>query len=235
MASCLPDEPSPTITQIEPLRIQLSQAAQEFQPDIQSCANQITGISLIIEILPTKELSIKSSDLVIRYGYRKPGEEFAFVLRNNAIQFYIHPENPFNSIILEDLISILTGKFQNWSMLDTKNQEDPIYDHDILLIRLGTDKEIENYLENYLLLKNGLHIDYFDSLSISNQFSTIEQNPGSLGFSIQVPSTFNLKKLSVFDEINKDNINLEIPMLALTNQQPSGILRELLLCLQSIY
>jgi hypothetical protein len=210
------------------INVQTTPALAHWLPAVADCANAIQNLGVYAEILPRNELDPNQVDLTLRLGEKLEADPYVSVMGNERLVVVAGADVPVDSLSLENLQAIYSGKWDNWSFLP--EAADLSIDDNSPLVTLSypNNNELEQffnqiYLSNKSIASNPLRYSTIDRLT-----TTLEQYPSAIGYALssQVPS--GIKPLEVSD-MEADPM---LFVLAVTPIEPAGGLRQLLLCLQ---
>jgi len=214
---------------LEIINLQITPELEHWMPRISRCAETIEGIGIYTQILTQEEVNINQTDLVMRLGQRRETDPYAAVLGFEEIVLLIGNAVPVNTLSKESVSAIFAGEFTHWEDVPEVNQgqitiHQPIptlsYPEGNILHQLFS----KSYLENESIQSDPLIFstpEGFDQL--------IQTNPYGIGYLLAGHNSGNQSKLDV---TGFDGSSAQVYVLAITETEPEGRLKELLLCLQ---
>ena len=216
-------EPQPS-AELQVLEVQLNPELNWMLSDLNACASSSQGLNLQVDPLPDSQTGLSSADLAIFWSSQPPQGNVAYELGSESLQVVVNPANPLESISAESLVTILAGQAVKWSAVESDaslGSIQPWIYPDGLAARSLIDENIlkNTRLDPEILLAPGPQ----------EMLEAMAANPGGIGF---LPSGWvddTVKAVAVSDLPQ----GMSLPILAVTASQPSGSLRDMLLCLQT--
>ncbi len=205
---------SPQPSELPTLRIVVSPAAQPISEAVARCVPNNGDVAFSIEMQYPSTADLEGSDLLIRLG--EPGEAgFAAQLAWEQIALIVNPGNSveISSTAAADLFG---ERIQNWSEL---NGED-------LPVNLwaGPDSdEARQAFESEVLLSSVSSNTHIAS-NPETALKAVAQDPGAVAI---LPAAW------ADETVREVDMGLQVPVIAIAGEEPTGPLRELLACLQS--
>ena len=212
----LPPSPQPIFAVIPPSLDPISDA-------LHSCANYNPEIAVVVSESPTSPRDIGPDRLSLWLGEKPDIESYAIPLAQDELIIIVNQANPIDEMSLEQIRSLFEGQVENWSDLTD-------YQHPV---------EIWTYSESSILHQI-FQSELFDGLRFSplaqiaptaeNMVSAVASDPGALGYVLRSWITDGVTSIQIESD---SDLALQQPILALTNTEPQGGLRALMVCLQS--
>ncbi len=205
---------SPQASELPTIQIAVSPAAQPVSQAVARCVPNDGGVAFSIEMQYPNTADIEGFDLLIRLG--EPTEEgFAAQLAWEQVELIVNPGNnvDISNVLAADLFG---GRIQNWLTL---NGEDvPVN------LWAGPDSdEARQAFESDVLLgsvSSNTHI----ATNPETALEAVAQDPGGVAI---LPAAW------ADETVREVNLGVEVPVIAVAADEPTGPLRELLACLQS--
>ena len=232
LAGCMPKPTTSNQALPQAIRVQITPALTHWLPKINSCATNLGDANLILDILPPANLDRQTADLIMRFGQRTEGDNFVSVLSNENLVLILHPDNPLIDISTYSLREIVIGVTTNWDQLQELQTSVASYDLPIVLFSFGENNDLYAVLTEALMVTdpfNQLAI-YVPSWEVMRQ--SVADTPGAIGYLLQSQADAQVKVLDMLAHSDLA-ISLEQPVLAITQSESQGSLRQLLLCLQN--
>ena len=185
-----------------------------LRDDLNDCALDNPGISMILDVIPNFSLDREVTDIALQIGEPAEGVwEYAFQLGFEEIVLVAHPNSKIALDNLESIRHEFTTHKQNRVILT--------YPAGHKLRELFKDAVLENEeISPYALV-------------VSNPGEMVEsiiRDPGSIGYIPKSWGTDDLQIISIDPIIQK---KLQQPVLVTTHQEPVGLIRNLIFCLQN--
>lgn len=214
---------APEIIQVPspvPVRVALPASLEPMRSALAACAKNLPDLALLVERRPAASLDFDEVDLALWLGEKPDRGEFAAPVVQEQIALIANPHNPLKTIALPALTGILSGEINNWKQINLP------FDHEISLWIYPPENEIRNALEAML----GKDIKVLVSANLAADPETIlkavEGDRTALGFLPAAWLTSGVKTVEIED------IEIILPVLALSAREPQGMPRHFLACLQ---
>ena len=213
--------------QTEIITLQLTPALEHWLPKVASCAGDIPYLAVITQLKPADELSLESADLVLRLGEREDQDPYIAVLGQERTIILAGPGVPITALGLESLQQIFTGEINIWS--DVPGAAGLEKDQAITVLTYPEGHELRLLFEQA----------YLDSGTVGGNpltFSTetylaelLSSHPAAIAYTLEslLPPVAQTLAVRGFDAPRAQH-----NVLAITQDEPMGKLRQLLLCLQ---
>ncbi|MGV8048950.1 MAG: substrate-binding domain-containing protein [Anaerolineaceae bacterium] len=232
LTACQPTATVLPVATLTPIQVQVTPLLQDWLPRLNGCASYLTQSNLLVDTATPTKLDYKTNDLVLRLGEKSSDEAFLSVLGSETITFIHYPKSPAPSLSLDELKQILTGEINNWKDIPSLSEAGITYNQSITVFLPEKDHEVTAWLSKLLLTDATLREDAQRVVSSAILQETVNQTPGGLGLILKAQALPETRLLPVLDEQGQE-IDWEQPVLAITQAEPTGDLRQLLLCLQA--
>lgn len=213
-----PIPPSPM-----PLRVSYSPYLAGIQETLHTCAIELPQLAIFFEQIPAAHQDFENADLVIWWGEKPERIDYAFPLNEDELVVIVNPENPKQTLRSSELLSLFSGRIETWSEIGTLDQQ----------------VEVWIFPEGNLLsetFQTGILADQrFTRLaklapSSAAMLESVAGDPGAIGF---LPISWLspvVKEIEVDPELQA---SVRKPLLALSQSEPQGAVKELIACLQT--
>lgn len=210
------------------IKVQISPLATHLLDELNSCAEKQGTIKLSVHTIPAHKMNPADYDLTIHLGINKTSDQFVSVLGYEEIILITHPDNPLVRISEEDIKQVFIGEFASWQEIQGASTVTN-FDHPVSVFSYSPNDELHQWLIQDLLQieKGQLRVQF-----VGSQEKIIEQvnnTPGAIGYILKSQADNQVNTVSLDP---KDDLNLTIPVLSITNEDPQNELFSLLLCLQ---
>ena len=232
LSTCAPIQTESVSKPIETIPVQITTSLTNWITPLNTCAEPLTDANLIVNILPPEDIDPQSADLIIRFGPKTPDDNFLTVLAYDSLVFIVHPDFPLDEISAQSLHALFNGSLKNWSQLEEILSGNTEYDTPLNLFSFGENNDLHKVLSNALMKNELVTKKAIYTPSFENMLQSVAQTPGSLGYLLKSQLNNHVNTLNITN-LNELSISLEQPILAITNETPTGSLRQLLLCLQN--
>ncbi len=211
------------------VNLQVTPALTHWLPKVAACANAIPTMGVNTQILPPEGLNLEDADMILRLGERQNDEPFTAVMGMEELVVIAGGEVPLSSLNNETLRSIYTGGLNNWGEVNEITTAGIEIDQAIHVLSFPEGYELKRLFEE-------AYLDVYNINPSATVFSTMNklkafltENPYSIAylFKSQVPDGFQPLNITGFNPQSA-----QVYVLAVTHQEPTGIIKQLLLCLQ---
>lgn len=216
----LPPPPTPQV-----LEIGLTPATRTWAPAIRACANTIPELRLLVEEYPASNLEVDNG-ISIRLGIPNlQTPYFAAQIGKEQILIVVHPDNPLLELTSDALRQIFTGQVTTWDKFVAS------YPEPIQVWSYPTHDELHQIFTTALWHTNPPSILAYLAPDPAAMLEAISDNPGAVGY---LPSSWlessSLSLVSIEAQLQEA---LRQPVLLLSAQEPQGLARNLISCLQA--
>jgi phosphate transport system substrate-binding protein len=160
----------------------------------------------------------------IKLAREKGIDPYANVVARDGIAVVVHPDNPVDSISIEDLRKIYTGEIENWKDLGGPSKAIVVVSRDYSSGTFEVFKEL--VLEGAKVIDGALMLASNKAVS-----TTISTTPNSIGYIGLGYLSEDVKALKVDgvaaseETVKKGEYKLARPLFMYTNGEPKGILK----------
>ena len=231
MTACGVEAPLPTEKPLpEVVDLQITPAVAHWLPLVAACAEGIPNFGISTQVLPRAELSLEESDLILRLGERLDSDPFVAVMGLEEIVIVAGADVPVSSIGLASLQAIFSGTITHWGEVPGASVGDGGRGQRIKLLSYPEGHEIEILFKQVYLEDEPFNIEPQVFSTIAFFENLIKIHPYALGYLLesQVPGGVRILSLTTDDPVSSGQF-----VLAITDEVPTGGLKQLLLCLQN--
>lgn len=214
---------------LEVVTLQTTPSLAHWLDEAAACANALPNIGIYAELLPISSLNLEYADLTIRLGNPTVSDPFVSVLGTESLVVIAGPNAPVSSLSLDSLQGIFTGETQNWGDVPEVINAGLTINEPITVLSYLQDNTLGSQFTNIYLESDRL-TDNARTFSTDNTLmDLLEANPTAIGYTLasQVPPNAQILSITGLSEITTD-----LYVLAITQSEPDGGLKSLLLCLQ---
>ena len=210
------------------IKVQISPSVTHLLDKLNSCAEKQDSLHVFVQSVLTQEMKSIDYDLTIRPGLKNTSDQFVSVLGYEEIILITHPDNPLVSISEEDLKQVFIGEFASWQEIQGASTVTN-FDHPVSVFSYSPNDELHQWLIQDLLQieKGQLRVQFVGSQE--KMVEQVHKTPGAIGYILKSQADNQVNTVSLDP---KDDLNLTIPVLSITNEDPQNELFSLLLCLQ---
>ncbi len=208
-------------------QIQLTPALQWMEPGLNLCTNRQLGLGLDTFERPAAELDSHPADITLRWGAPEHLTGHAVVLAYDELIMVVNTQNPIQSLSQKDIQAIYTGTISNWKNF----KQSASFDQNIRAWGYPDGEETQQVFTNALakFLLSGIDASLAPSPEAMRQ--SIAANSGAIGYVPQRWLDQSIHKVNLIDE--PANLQLKVPILAITSNEPTAQQKTWLGCLQS--
>ncbi len=205
-----PPPPSPQV-----LRIGIPPSLfPDLKEQLTTCEKEIRDLAPFVELKPNQSLNLQSSDFIVQLGEGNLGEDqFAIQLGWAQLVLIAHPDNHFVSLDqdkIQELYTVPSSTIQVWTY--------------------PPNNELRQLFEEGFLAHKAVPPNAMIAPGPAEMITAILQNSSALGY---VLDTWVTSQVQVIPLDTATQSALRQPILAVTQGEPDGALREYLACLQT--
>lgn len=235
-------EPSPaasnTTGEAQVLQVAYTPSMEGLGPIFSSCADQQTTLSMVVRESPTADLEGTNADVMLRLGTPQSLSLPSFTLGNETYLFVVNQQNTLQSLSLDQLRQILGGKLADWGAFQQSCPEcfsaelpEEVKSGPIALNFYSAAEDLQAGMETALMA--GVLPARSSALLIPDPAAMIEavaSSPTAMGF---VPVSWISNKVKDITISDLDPKQASLPILAITQTQPSETTQSFLTCIQN--
>ncbi len=209
LAACASSTPTP---QAAPLRVRYTFTAQPWLVDVYDCAGENV---VSAELRAIDYLDLSSTDLALRIGDANITSP-AYQIDTEEILVIVNPQNPINSLTADEVHGLFTGSIQNWQEVNGD-------DASVQVWVFAGGEDIQQIFEQTAL--GGAPV---------TSLARLAPGPEEMAQAIagDVNAVGILTRHWKADDVSDVFLIATVPVLALAPDMPSGIVNELVVCLQ---
>jgi len=212
------------------ITLQVTPELTHWLPAVASCANPIGDFGVYTQIVPPKELNLDEADLILRLGELREDDPFSAVMGIEKLVIIAGEDVPLSSLSIETLQAIYSGLFLNWGEVPEITSAGFEADQQIQPLSYPEGHELRqlfkvSYLNTDAILRD---VTMFSTLNTLQTY--LIAHPFSIAYLLesQVPKGVQTLSITGFNPQSA-----QVYVLAVTEKEPAGKLRQLLLCLQN--
>lgn len=189
-------------------------ALRPFWPVVQTCAaQQDETVFVIHERFYDTDFD---ANLFIHLGEPPELPVFSVPLAQETIVAVVHAQNPMNTFSSRQVQDIFHGAAQSWSDFGSEGT--------IQVWALLEGDETRQHFDRLVLQPVRLTPNALLAPDAELLAQSIAKDPAAIGY---LPGAWANEQLKAIE------LGIQVPVLALTNSEPQGALRDLLVCMQS--
>jgi hypothetical protein len=230
LAACgVPEESTPAPTP-EAIQIIYPATLKPWADKFASCASTNLLVALYFYQSPRVDSNIISNNVVLELGEPTPKEGASYLSQIGVEQIgvIVNQENQLSQLSSNTLKSIFSGQKQSWESAP---------DQWIQVWVLPNGDPVRKYFDSAVLHSSPLTSEALLAPDPEAMLEAISRDKNGIGY---LPGSFlnssdpslvsKVKNIKVDNTLQKE---LEQPIVAMTQTEPSGLLRELLVCVQA--
>lgn len=214
---------------LETITLQITPSLEHWLQDVADCARGLSDFAILTQIKPPSELDINEVDLILRLGEQQDHDPFVAVMGKESMVILIGEAVPLTSLSLDSLQRIYSGELTTWTAVPELSSQGLNPNLLIQVLSYPDNHELRDlyrqaYLENGPVTSDALVFSTAAFLA-----SLLETNPYAISYTLEslAPTSSQILPITEFAPARN-----HVHVLAITTQEPSGRLRQLLLCLQ---
>lgn len=192
-------------------------------PLFNTCTLQDPGVGLLVFERPASALDLQETDFSLRWDAPLASSTPAAVIGWDELVFITHPDNPVQSLSLDDLKAIFSGTARSWEAFGTSPSE-------IELWFAPDGSDVQQVFQALLGLGDGPTPYGFLAPTPLAMRQAVAASPTAIGY---LPAHWldeSVQALIIGDIAPEA---LRRPILALYDQEPQGQKKQWLLCVQN--
>ena len=223
LLGCLAPPTSTPPPPLQPVEVALTPALTPVQAALHTCALAQPEIALLLTETTASYLPVQTADLSLRLGPPADSTGFAAPLSEEQIVVITNPANPIATMKAGELRSVFNGENERWDELGGRKQSIQVWVY-------PEGDEISQVFRQAILAGKS-----FSSLALlapdpSAMLEAVNGDSAAIGFLPKAWLQGGVKAIQL-DQVLQDSLHQ--PVLALSEAEPQGAVREFLYCLQS--
>ena len=196
-----------------------------LSPFYNECIRQNPEIGLIVNEIPATQIDTVEADFILRWGPPSELHQYSAVVGADNFVFIIHPENQIEAITTADVSNIYSNNIHYWEQFQ-ENSTISQSKIQIWTYPKGSDvQEIFETLFNISLAHPSSHIAPDPQAMVQ----AIAANPSAIGY---IPESWLNSTVSQLGLNDMPKEALFQPILSISDDEPQGVKRQWLVCIQ---
>lgn len=204
---------------IDEVRIGISPEAMPTSDAVALCARSVFGIQSKVTILQIAPALFASNNLDIGIRLGETDSTFSFLtkLADERIEVIVNSSNPIDALETEQIRGLFNGSITSWAEINGQQEIVEVW------IASESDEARQIFISEFLL---GQVVTSMARIAVSPDFtlSAVRDDPNAIALIASAWIDSSVRALA---------IGLQIPLLAVTQQEADGQVREVIACLQS--
>ncbi len=213
VTACSSDQTEQATVVEDAIYIYVTPALRPFWPALQACAAEQPEATFVIQEHFYGQ--VKSSDLVIHLGEPAELPAFAVTLAEEKIVVVVNPQNKITSLSPRQVQNVFHSTIQSWADLGGQGE--------IQVWGLLDGDETRLHFDQLVLYPLRLTPKARLAPTAELLAQAVSQDPAGIGY---LPGAW------VGDQLKAIDLGISLPVLALADREPSGVLRDFLVCMQ---
>jgi hypothetical protein len=219
------EKPTPEV-----VALQVTPAVEHWLPLVAACAEGIPNFGIYTQVLPRSDLSLAESDLILRLGERLESDPFVAIMGVEEIVIIAGFDVPVSSLSLDGLQAIYAGTLTLWGEVVDVDNGGSVMGQPIRLLSYPAGHEVEILFRRAYLADDIIQVNPQEFMTVPFLENLLVRYPFAIGYLLksQVPEGMRIININ-----NGEPIPNQQFVLAITDQEPTGGVKQLLLCLQN--
>jgi hypothetical protein len=228
LTSCQPESPLTEETpEIDIINLGITPSLTHWLPNVAQCANAIPDFG--IYVLPWIEPELDQADLILRLGERQETDPHVAIMGIEEITIVSGVELPVSTLSLESLQAIYSGSINNWREVPEVIEASIEINQPIQTLSYPKGHLLRLLFRNTVLQQQPISSNTLIFSTPEYLETLLQEYPYAIGFMLKSQVPEDVQKLTI---TNFNSQQAQQFVLAITSQEPTGKLRQLLLCLQ---
>lgn len=223
LTGCQPGLIVQPIPSPHPIVVQVSPALVTLQPLMKGCAVSQGSTGLVLIETPAQAFDLKNADIGLRWGLTADAGTYAAQIGEDELVVIVSSQNPLSEISVIDLHAIYTGRLTVWPGSPADGEIQP------WVYPFGDDAQ---ELFNVVILQKDTRATRFVHTAPDPQamLDAVAANRNAIGF---IPRRWLNETVKEIQGNGVSAESMRAPILALSQNEPTGLTRDWLLCLQA--
>ncbi|HAL17756.1 MAG TPA: hypothetical protein DCP32_13735 [Anaerolineaceae bacterium] len=213
-------DPAPTPMAV---RVEITSSLEWLRPDLAECAQQTPGLTLSVRFNEVEAQSLEDSDVLLRWSNLAPASVAPFEIGKDSLAVIVNPDNPVDTLDASQLKDFFTGQATVW----TDPEGAPLDSVQTWVYPAGEDTQI--LLTTTLLADSPIATTARIAPNPAAMLEAVAADPQAIGF---LPARWLDSTVRQISITGYAGDQWTLPILAVTQSEPSGITRDWLLCVQ---
>jgi len=229
-SSCGEDnQTSESMPQIEIIILQTTPSLDHWLAEVAACAGEIPNFAIVTEIEPLEVLNLDQADLILRLGKRRENDPFVSVMGLEKTVILAGSEVPVDSLSQDSLLGIFTGELTNWNEVPEIKEMGVELNQPIQTLSYPEFHELRLLFQEANLKGDLIGSEPWIYATSEYLIDLLQSHPHALGYTLKSRLPQGVSTLNVSD---LEEASVQHTVLAVTQTEPIGKLRQFLLCLQ---
>lgn len=233
LSACSASQTGTPIPTAQVINIYYSPSLDYSRNDISRCIKSSNTVVPYLHEQSTEISNLQSGDILLHLGEADWDENDFFVTRitYENIMFIVNTSNPLESIDINELEAIFSGRQKYWQMESMNGALISVWAY-------PKDSELSNWINSGLLGGGRSGINFKLVPDPESALEAVSQDEFGISYVpggwIEQIDNRKLSSVKVLKIQNSDDVLTPLPVLAYLSKKPSGVIRDFLLCLREI-
>lgn len=206
-----------------PLKVEITPGLDWLRPEMADCALQTPILSLTVRSASQQDQSLGNADILLRWSESLAGDGKTLKIGEDSLAVIIHPDNPLQQMDDTQLAAIYSGAIGDWESLPGS------LSGEIHRWVYPPDDDSQILFDSKVLAEEKIVLTAMIVPDPEGMLDAVREDSHAIGF---IPARWlepSVKPVSISGYTKSD---LTMPILAVTDGEPSGFTRDWLLCVQ---
>jgi hypothetical protein len=218
--------PAPTI---EIINLQITPELEHWMPKVSRCANAIEGLGIYTDVVTQTELDISRTDLVLRLGERAESDPYVAVMGFEEFVLISGNAVPIDKISIDSVRAIFSGEITNWGEVPEVCDQDVDINQPIQTLSFPEGNILRELFSRSFLENKPIMSDPMIYATPEGLDRLLQENSYSIAYLLKSNLMESQDPMII---CGIDPSFSQQFVLGITNIEPEGKLKQLLLCLQ---
>ena len=214
---------------MEIINLQITPELEHWAPKISQCANTIEGLGIYADKVVQTDLDVSQADLVLRLGARSESDPYVAVMGFEEIILTTGDAVPIDTLSIDSIRDIFSGEINNWGDIPEVRGLETGFNQPIQTLSYPEGNIIRELLSQSFLENEPIMSDPIIFSTPEGLDRLLQENPYGIAYLLQSQILENQNPMKIRDI---DPSFSQQYVLGITNVEPKGKLKQLLLCLQ---
>ena len=214
---------------MEIINLQITPELEHWALKLSQCADTIEGLGIYTNVVVQTELDISQADLVLRLGARSESDPYVAVMGFEEIILTTGDAVPIDTLSIDSIRDIFSGEINNWGDIPEVRGLETGFNQPIQTLSYPEGNIIRELLSQSFLENEPIMSDPIIFSTPEGLDRLLQENPYGIAYLLQSQILENQNPMKIRDI---DPSFSQQYVLGITNVEPKGKLKQLLLCLQ---
>lgn len=206
-----------------PLTVEITPALHWLNPMMAECAVEIPALALTVRSKAQTDQSLDGADILFHWSETASEQGYTLKLGEDHMAVVVHPENPVEEMNKAQLTAIYSGKIVGRSELSDSgsgNIQPWVY---------PSSEDSQILFGSQVLAYDEIVTTALLAPDPKTMLDAVREDPQAIGF---IPARWLDSSVNSIPVVGYAKDELTAPILAVTGDEPGGLTRDWLLCVQ---